>query len=120
MLDYLNHRLRVLDQVRRVFRKAELAGLCADLQHGHPSVLKRAGHRTFAMTDRYFSIAEWKLAAGPTQTQRAGGHRAAAQKRRGRLAKGTEAVGARKRSIAEGGLRAVSLDAASTKTSSRR
>jgi integrase len=30
----------------------------------NPSVLKRwAGHRTFAMTDRYFGIAESKLAA---------------------------------------------------------
>ncbi len=34
------------------------------LDGGNPSVLKRwVGHRTFAMTDRYFGIAESKLAA---------------------------------------------------------
>src|SRR5207302_990542 len=43
------------------------------------SILKRwAGHRTFEMTDRYFGIAESKLAALRPQAQRAGGHRATA------------------------------------------
>ena len=82
----------------------------------NPSILKRwAGHRTFAMTDRYFGIADSKLAAVRTKHSVLEGIVPLPQKRRGRSVNGTEAVRTRKRAIVESGLRAVSLERESAK-----
>jgi len=57
----------------------------------NPSVLKRwVGHRTFAMTDRYFGIAESKLAAVRPKHSVLEGIVPLLQKRRGRPAKAFE------------------------------
>jgi hypothetical protein len=67
VLDRLGARLRRqgLDEARmhaHLFRHDYITS--KDLDGENPSVLKRwVGYRTFAMTDRYFGIAESKLAA---------------------------------------------------------
>jgi integrase/recombinase XerD len=60
----------------------------------NPSVLKRwVGHRTFAMTDRYFGIAESKLAAVRPKRSVLEGIVPLAQTRRGRPANNTRRTG---------------------------
>jgi site-specific recombinase XerD len=82
----------------------------------NPSILKRwIGHRTFAMTDRYFGIAESKLAAVRPKHSVLEGIVPLPQKRRGRPGKGTEPVRTPKSEIMDCGPRAVSLQRQSAK-----
>jgi len=90
VLDRLGARLRRqgLDEAHlhaHLFRHDYITRKALDGEN--PSVLKRwVGHRTFAMTDRYFGIAESKLAAVRPKRSVLEGIVPLPQKRRGRAA----------------------------------